>query len=68
MNSQVVVKLSISEVPSKIYIKRVKTLKEATYLDNSLLSLDFKDLSLSHGSVSKSDINDFCILGELDIV
>jgi len=37
-------------------------------LYNGLLTLDFKDLTLSLGSVSKTDIYDFCVFWELDIV
>jgi len=33
-----------------------------------LLALDLEDLSFSHGSVSESDIDDFGVLGELDVV
>jgi hypothetical protein len=70
VNSHVVVKLSISEVPSKIYAKQLmrNLMWMNTYLDDGLLSLDFKDLSFSHDSVSESDIDNFCIFWELYIV
>lgn len=38
------------------------------YLDNSSLARDFKDLSLSDGSVAEAYIDDFGKLGEFDIV
>ena len=68
VNSQVVVRLSISEVPSKIYKINVSKHGANTYLDDSLLSFDLEDLTFSDSSVSKSDINDLGILGELDVV
>lgn len=39
-----------------------------TYLYNGLLSLDLEDLTLSHYSVSQSNIDNLGILGELDVL
>jgi len=48
-------------------MKWVKTNGE-TYLHDCLLALDLKHLTFSHGSIAKSDVDDFGILWELDIV
>ena len=73
VNSQVVLRLSMPEVPSKIY--KTNELEEEgrrnslnTYLDDGLLSLDLKDLSLTNCTISESNINDFGIFGEFDII
>ena len=39
-----------------------------TYLYDSLLSLDLKNLTLSDDTVSESNIDNLCILGELDVI
>jgi len=67
----VVDKLSISDVPSKIY--RQKLMRHSlniaiTYLYDGLFTLDLQNLTLSNGTISKSDVDNFCIFGELDIV
>lgn len=67
VNSQVVLKLSISEVPSKIYGTNLER-ENTTYLDDSLLSFNLKDLSLSHDSISESDVDNFRISWELDVI
>ena len=38
------------------------------YLDHGSFAWDFKDLSLSDWAVTEADVDDFCELGELDIV
>lgn len=55
VNSQCVCKLSIPDVPSKIYVQSMRG-RVSPYLDNSSLSCNFENLTLSHGSVSKSYI------------
>ena len=41
---------------------------QKTYLNDSLLSFDLKDLTLPHGAISKPDIDDLCVFWELDVV
>ena len=67
MNSQVVVRLSMSDVPSKIYLTLVREKLMCTYLDNSLLSFDLKDLALSYHSIAESHIDDLSIFWELNV-
>jgi len=59
--------LSMSEVPSKICGRTVSDCG-STYLDDGLLSLDLKDLTFPYDSVSETDVDDLCVLGELDVV
>jgi len=56
VNSQCVCRLSMPEVPSKIC--RIKT---PHYLDHSSLASNFKYLSFSHTSISKSYVYNLCI-------
>ena len=39
-----------------------------TYLNDGLFTLDFKDLTLSLGAIAESDLDNLCVLGELNIV
>lgn len=39
-----------------------------TYLYNGLFTFDFKDLTLSYLSISETDIYNFCVFWELDVV
>ena len=62
VNSTWVCRLSMPEVPSKIYERlRVWGYAWCPYLNDGSLSGNFKDLTLSDGSISKSDIDDLCI-------
>lgn len=67
VNSQVVVRLSMPDVPSKIYLTLVRDKWICTYLDNSLLSFDLKDLALSYHSIAESHIDDLSIFRELNV-
>jgi len=39
-----------------------------TYLYNGLFTFDFEDLTLSYLSISETDIYNFCVFWELDVV
>ena len=67
MNSQVVVRLSMSDVPSKIYSTLIRDKMIFTYLDNSLLSFDFEDLAFSYHSIAESHIDDLSVFWEFDV-
>lgn len=49
------------EVPSKIYGKVRLDDRRGAYLDDCALSSDFKDLTLSTGSVSEFDVDDLSV-------
>jgi len=44
------------------------SLSFSTYLYDGLFTLDLEHLSLSHNSISQSDIDNLSILGELDVL
>lgn len=72
MNSQVVPKLSMSEVPSKIYANKDDEIMRIcliiTYLYDGLFSFDLKYLTFSYRAITKSDIDDLCVFRKFDIV
>ena len=59
VNSTWVCKLSMPDVPSKIYRLPQKTF--VPYLDDGPLAGNFEDLTLSYGAVSESDVDDFSV-------
>lgn len=68
VNSTWVCRLSMPEVPSKIYttpkqhhLNTGSQLGRIAYLDDGSLSGDFKNLTLSDATVSKSDVDDLSV-------
>jgi len=37
-------------------------------LDNSSLSDDFKDLTLTDGTITENNVDDFSVFGEFDVI